>query len=287
MAILDKPILKLDSRAWHDQVAQLVACEDFLRVPAVLVETLRQVVPFDYSVMFAYRAQDRPICPYDMFTAEQRIIYVTDYLEGPYLLDPLYQACVDHITPGLYRLRDVAPDRFYHSEYYRSYYRRTGLAEEIGFLVGLPLGMMMVISLMRAGSGTPFSERDMGKLRRVEPLVHASTAKLWRLITHLRPDPDEDKAVDPPMDLQVSSAFKKFGEGVLTRREREVVRMVLRGHSSESIGRRFGITTGTVKIHRKNIYAKLGISSQSELFSHFISYLSHDMQPDASVSAGP
>jgi hypothetical protein len=29
-----------------------------------------------------------------------------------------------------------------------------------------------------------------------------------------------------------------------------------------------------VKIHRKNIYAKLGISSQSELFSLFISYLS-------------
>jgi hypothetical protein len=29
-----------------------------------------------------------------------------------------------------------------------------------------------------------------------------------------------------------------------------------------------------VKIHRKNIYAKLGISSQSELFSLFISYFS-------------
>ncbi len=50
--------------------------------------------------------------------------------------------------------------------------------------------------------------------------------------------------------------------------------MVLRGHSSDSIGRHFGITTGTVKVHRKNIYAKLGISSQSELFSLFISYLS-------------
>ncbi len=49
---------------------------------------------------------------------------------------------------------------------------------------------------------------------------------------------------------------------------------MLRGHSSESISRRFGIYTGTVKIHRKNIYAKLGISSQSELFSRFISYLS-------------
>lgn len=55
--------------------------------------------------------------------------------------------------------------------------------------------------------------------------------------------------------------------------------MVLRGHSSNSIGRQFQITTGTVKIHRKNIYAKLGISSQSELFSHFISYLSGNVEP--------
>lgn len=287
MAILDKPILKLDSRAWHDQVAQLLACEDFTRFPAILVETLRQVVPFDYSVMFAYRGQDRPICPYDTFTPEQRIVYVTDYQEGPYLLDPLYQVCAEHIEPGLYRLRDVAPDRFYHSEYYRSYYRRTGLAEEIGFLASLPRDMMLVISLMRAGTGTPFSERDMGKLRRVEPLVHASSGKLWRLITHLRPDLTEDKPAEQAMDLQLSSAFENFGEGVLTRREREVVRMVLRGHSSESIGRRFGITTGTVKIHRKNIYAKLGISSQSELFSHFISYLSHDIHAEISASVGP
>jgi DNA-binding CsgD family transcriptional regulator len=78
----------------------------------------------------------------------------------------------------------------------------------------------------------------------------------------------------PSLDTQVTGAFEKFGEGVLTRRERDVVRMVLRGHSSESIGRHLEISTGTVKIHRKNLYGKLGISSQSELFSKFISYLS-------------
>ena len=83
-----------------------------------------------------------------------------------------------------------------------------------------------------------------------------------------------------PLNLQVISAFENFGDGVLTRREREVVRMVLRGHSSNSIGRHFQIATGTVKIHRKNIYAKLGISSQSELFSHFISYLPGIVEPD-------
>jgi DNA-binding CsgD family transcriptional regulator len=273
-------ILKLDSRGWYDQLALVIATEDTAPFPAVLVQALRHVVPFDYAVMFAYRGQERPICPYDTFTPEQRIVFVTDYQEGPYLLDPFYQVYSDRSEPGLYRLREIAPDRFYHSEYYRSYYRRTGLAEEIGFLVSLPHDMMLVISLMRAGTSAPFSDRDMNKLRRMEPVVHASAARHWRNLGDPRSREAEEETARPTLNLQVISAFENFGNGVLTRRERQVVRLVLRGHSSNSIGRQFQITTGTVKIHRKNIYAKLGISSQSELFSHFISYLSGIVGPD-------
>ncbi len=272
-------ILKLDARGWHDHIAQVIAAGDTSQFPAILTEALRHVVPFDYAVFFAYRGQERPICPYDTFTPPQRIVFVTDYLEGPYLLDPFYQLYIDRMDPGLYRLREIAPDRFYHSEYFRSYYRRTGLAEEIGFLVSLPHDMMLVISLMRAGTSAPFSDRDMNKLRRMEPIVHASAARHWRNLGTLQSSETEAETTRPPLNLQVASAFENFGEGVLTRREREVVRMVLRGHSSNSIGRHFQITTGTVKIHRKNIYAKLGISSQSELFSHFISYLSGIVEP--------
>ncbi len=272
-------IQKLDTRSWHGQIAQVISAEDTPRFPAVLVQALRHVVPFDYSVLFAYRGQERPICPYDTFTPEQRIVFVTDYQEGPYLLDPFYQVYADRLEAGLYRLREIAPDRFYHSEYFRSYYRRTGLAEEIGFLVSPPHDMMLVISLMRAGTSTPFSDRDMNKLRRMEPIVHASAARHWRNLGHPQSRETEAETARPRLNLQVTSAFENFGDGVLTSREREVVRMVLRGHSSNSIGRQFQITTGTVKIHRKNIYAKLGISSQSELFSHFISFLSGIVEP--------
>ena len=132
---------------------------------------------------------------------------------------------------------------------------------------------MLVISLMRAGSSAPFSDRDFNKLRKVEPMVNAASMRHWQNPEFLR---DHHKPLKPePIVLEdhVTSAFEMFGNGILTRREGEVVRMVLRGHSSESIGKRLGISTGTVKIHRRNIYAKLGISSQSELFSLFISRL--------------
>jgi DNA-binding CsgD family transcriptional regulator len=56
----------------------------------------------------------------------------------------------------------------------------------------------------------------------------------------------------------------------LTPRELDVVGLVLEGHSSESIANLLNISAGTVRIHRKNIYAKMRISSQRELFSIFV-----------------
>lgn len=285
MAKRSKGLQKLDSREWHAQIAQLVTAEDTPRFAAALVKTLACVVAFDYSVIFAYRGPERPICVYDTFTPRQHVVFVTDYQEGPYLLDPFYQMCAEGIEPGLYRLREIAPDRFYHSEYYRSYYRRTGLAEEIGFVIALPNEMRLVTSLMRAGSSAPFSDRDISKLLRVEPIVHASSMRHWRHLGRQRNDAIEKATAFSALGTQVTSAFERFGEGVLTRRERDVVRMVLRGHSSESIGQHFRISTGTVKIHRKNIYGKLHISSQSELFSRFISYLSGALDSDRSPAA--
>ncbi|MBT4891030.1 MAG: helix-turn-helix transcriptional regulator [Rhodospirillales bacterium] len=266
--------LKLDTKAWHDQIATLIIAQGTPKFPEVLVETLKCVVPFDYSVFFAFHGQERPICLYDTFTPRQRIVMVSDYQEGPYLLDPFYLACHERAQSGLYRLRDIAPDRFYHSEYYRSYYRRTGLSEEISFIIALPDNIGLSISLMRGGGSPCFSERDINKLRRIESIVYANTALHW---CNLGQDRDEVIETDNQLasfDLHIATAFENFGRAMLTPREREVVGMVLRGHSSESIGRHFGISTGTVKIHRKNIYAKLDISSQSELFSLFISHLS-------------
>ena len=265
--------LKIGSRQWHIHLADVINARETAEFPQTLVKALRHVVPFDYSVWFVYRQENRPICVHDTFTRKQRVVFVKDYQEGPYLLDPFFKLCADGHEPGLYRLREIAPDRFYHSEYYRSYYRRTGLAEEIAFMVELSIGVRLILSLMRAGDGSPFSDRDMAKLQRIEPVVRAITARQWKSIADLHDHYLDPTARKPAVRSQVSTAFENFGKEKLTPRECEIVRMVLRGHSSESIGRQCGITTGTVKIHRKNIYAKLNISTQSELFSLFISEL--------------
>ncbi len=56
----------------------------------------------------------------------------------------------------------------------------------------------------------------------------------------------------------------------LTRREAEIAEAMLAGHSSKSMARLLAISAETVKVHRRNLYAKLGIASQAELFSMFL-----------------
>lgn len=75
---------------------------------------------------------------------------------------------------------------------------------------------------------------------------------------------------------QVRDALSQFGAGVLSDRELEIARLILRGYSSKAMAERLAISPETVKVHRRHLYAKLDISSQPELFSLFIQALGHD-----------
>ena len=76
------------------------------------------------------------------------------------------------------------------------------------------------------------------------------------------------------MHRRLTECFENFGEDSLTQREREITHLLLRGHSSKSIARELGIAPGTVMVHKRNLFSKLGITSQYELFSRFIDTLS-------------
>ena len=75
----------------------------------------------------------------------------------------------------------------------------------------------------------------------------------------------------PHQDLHhhVQSVLELFGSSILTPRERDVVRLILRGYPSKSVARELNISIQTEQVHRKNIYQKLEISSHSELFTLF------------------
>lgn len=238
-----------------------------------LSNALNNIAPFDYCVIFGYLGTERPIDLFDTFPKVKRKIFVEDYLEGPYLLDPFYLACTTAQSPGLYRMRDIAPDRFFQAEYFRSYYVQTGLAEEIGYLIELPGGATLVVSLMRAEKA--FSAKEIRELKRYWPVVDAACKQNWRDLSSSFGQETDAKS-GPKLHKSVERALLRFGKGILTPREREVVEFTLKGHSADAVGRILEISPGTVRIHRRNIYSKLQIRSQGELFSRFIKTLVDD-----------
>ena len=162
-------------------------------------------------------------------------------------------------------VRDATPDRFHSSEYYRQYCERTHLKDEIDYLLDVGQGSTLVLVVGRRAQ--KFSQAELARLELVEPIVRAAMRRVW------------DKwrsasAPDKSIHRRLTECFENFGDGVLTRREREITQLLLRGHSSKSVARELDIAPGTVMVHKRNLFSKLGITSQFELFSRFISELS-------------
>jgi DNA-binding CsgD family transcriptional regulator len=259
---------ELGNAEWISLLSQCIDSVGNDEFPARLVSMLKSVADFDYSVSFAYHQNEKPVCLYNTFSRANRAVFVDDYLKGPYLLDPFFKACGRKVGSGLYRLQDVAPDRFYQSEYYRSYYVLTGLAEEICYAFYFPNGVSVVISLMRSGDKPRFTAREFKLLKSVTPIVVSLSQAHWEGIhKKFESESGEMSVVDNHVIIE-ETVSALFGSRI-TPRESQVVAQVLEGHSSEAIAKDLGISVGTVRIHRRNVYGKLHISSQQELFSIF------------------
>ena len=83
------------------------------------------------------------------------------------------------------------------------------------------------------------------------------------------------------MGQHVAATLSRFGASLLSDREAEVARLILRGHSSKVIARMLGNSPETVKVFRKRIHTKLGLASSAELFSLFLAALCVDPQDAA------
>ncbi|WP_366663579.1 LuxR C-terminal-related transcriptional regulator [Leisingera sp. JC11] len=256
--MMDDPIFPPLPAGWAKAmtaVADTIATERF---PGALRQILSQCCSFDSMVISHYEGAQPPVPLYQDLDELQAAITVEFYASGPYLLDPLYQACRNGCTPGAYRLMDLAPEAFYRSEYYRAFYRKISISDEIGILVQDGAERWFIVSLARFARQQRFEAADTERLNAVFAVIAAAIRRQWG-------QAEDTAAARQPADWE--DRMQTFGTGVLSPREREVVQLILQGHSTPSAAAYLGIAEGTVKVHRHHAYSKLGIASQAELFS--------------------
>lgn len=256
----------------HD-AAQLIRAIHTDQFPSILWKVCSNAVQFDGTVTYAYNGDTPPIELYRNESSDQ----LDDYQSKAFLLDPFFHACKSGIEPGVHHLKALAPDHFFRSEYYRTYYSKTKIIDEIGIFI--PLSdehaneTTIIVSLSRLEGSARFGKKEIESLMHIEPVISAAIIHHWR-------NPKIFELTNPPakgsydaLPVRVQGATNKLGKPSLTKRESEVVSLILRGYSSVSISAMLNISVSTVKVHRKNIYAKLHISSQAELFSMFLPLL--------------
>ena len=127
----------------------------------------------------------------------------------------------------------------------------TGMYTDYSSPVGLEHELMLVLPagpgpaagpgqtarlLFFRGPGPDFSERDRALLQLLRPHLHQAYLDAER---------------------------RRRGAPLLTPRQWELLRLVAGGHTNAQIGRRLGVSEGTVRKHLENIYSRLQVSSRT------------------------
>ena len=227
------------------------------------------------AMLYHRHAPPQPIL--HRFNPCERALPGDAYFVGPYALDPHYQLFLQNCTSGARWLRDMAPDDFFESEYYRVFYSQIGLSDSIELLWRIDADTALNLFIERSIKSASFDSTDMLAIQTILPILLASAAKHHALAQMaMRQD------VDNLTHRKVQSTIENFASSLLTKRERQVLFYMISGYSSALTAQKLKTTEGTIKIHRKNIHRKLDISSQAELFSLFINCIAF-AKPDDNI----
>jgi DNA-binding CsgD family transcriptional regulator len=252
----------------NSQTSLLTRCIEALdtdKFAPALLAFINCLVTVDSAVMLAYPGDSTLEILLDALDVGDRAGFDGPYRNGLYLLSPLYLE--SHAgRRGCFHISDIAPEGFTASEFYELYYSANDSIDQMAYLLETDTGTPVALSLERTKALPNFSTEDIKQLEAVTDLVAALVRQQgW-----------QPKVAGVPVDMHahLQQVLERFGSTVLTPREREVVRLILKGYPSKSVARELNISTQTEQVHRKNIYQKLAISSHSELFSLFFDAVS-------------
>jgi len=251
--------------------AELVEATQSDRLLHALLEGLTSFVTFDNLIVFAYRhgyAADLVFTSLDLAYLRAQML---PYTNGLYLLDPFYIADTSLGKRGLLQLDKVAPEAFHETEFFLTFYEAVGVLDELHIVTSVGDNRSVHVFIEREQPNPRFDVAEIALLTALEPMVSAAIRQHWswrdRSLASAQASPIQSAG-------GIEGVIRNMRRGQLTPREVEVIGLLLRGHASKVIAHHLGISEGTVTNHKRNVYEKLGIHSQTQLFSMFLKTLS-------------
>ena len=254
---------------WNRDISLAIAALGTDEFFPALVEAIRGQVRIDYPQVWLYHRNLPPRVLYHQIPPAALASQVDSYLEGPYREDPFYQTSMQQPKSKIYRLSRVTLGKLKQTHYYQEYYADTGTVDEAIYLARLREGNVINLSMMRLPKHGPFNDEEYEALyllaEPVSELIRSHSEHQDFAVSNL---------IQPGIDHQIDLAFRTFGESLLSPREKDVLELMLRGYGTDTSAARLDIAVETVRRHRKSIYRKLDVNSQTDLLSLFLNAMS-------------
>ncbi|CRY45960.1 response regulator transcription factor [Burkholderia pseudomallei] len=256
--------------AFHREIGSAIDALDSPHFWARLTRVLERHIGIDSWVALRFAREGPPLVCAEQAMPDGKVdLMFQDYLAALYQIDPFYLAVFEQRVSGFFTLADVAPDNFRMTEYYQRYFRKNIIGDEVHFNLVIDADHTMGFSL---GSTHRFDEREIALLTLFSPWVLALMQQRLRYENfgtgEAAMHPMHSSGA-PDLPTRFGMLTEKSGRAALTAREIEVVMLTLSGYSSRAIAVKLAISFETVRAHKKHIYSKLGVGSQSELFAMF------------------
>ncbi len=262
------PVRRLIDAAWLaalGSAAQEIAAKDF---PTHLLHLLGALIRHDMALVVRYTEEGPP----DFLVCEGLAPHLVElYRAGLWRYDPFYGFWHDHREGGVASLREILPPPARRGYYYRVFQRQQAkIEDELGLF--LPAEASGSIGLFLERSTGSFSPEETKLAADVAPLL-VGLHRAHRLVTGNGTLPSPPQAPHDAGGRALDHLARKAVEQSvvpLTRRERDIIALILSGQPNLRIAAKLGISRGTVKNHRRRIYRKFDITSERELFVIFL-----------------
>ncbi|MBK1841949.1 helix-turn-helix transcriptional regulator [Azospirillum sp. YIM B02556] len=239
--------------AWAETSADLVEAIEDPVFPIIFSRSLARLISFDACTQTVYDGRNGPV-PLGDDGRDRRA-------DGPppHPFQRMYRA---GIRSGVYLLRDIL--RFGHPAAGGVAGGVAGGGGELCIVLPMSGDACTLVVLTRRPGGPGFTDAEVRTVRTVLPFLTSVFRRHWQS-AGMPADGRDDSRPDHQPDGIDRGLLQRIDR--LSPREKEIVGLLIGGHSTLSISLRLDISGTTVKTHRKNLYSKLGVGTIHELFS--------------------
>jgi DNA-binding CsgD family transcriptional regulator len=252
-----------------DAFAAAVGAIGTLAFDENLLKAVNSVVTVDHLTVLTYRANEKlqTLSVASRLDLSQARSVTRDYVEHHHVFDPNYP---DIIKLSRSRSRRIIVRRHDRSRlstkaYQKRFYATKRIADKVSYLWRLG-DVAFYVNLYRTLRTGQYAEHELRKLREIALIVTS--------LVRMHGGRKRLEAALAAGDLrELAARLVELLEQRLTAREQAVLSRILMGMHTEGIALSLHVKPASVITFRKRAYAKLGITSQPELFARCLRVL--------------